>query len=172
MPFRLFQHIVVWGRLVFVIVRFAIILPHRVILEFVPHQNASEIGMAVEVQFRRDRKFPAPEIPRSATSASAMAIACFRGAIGRAHPDDYRSMSSGDGIQMVNRFEITARITSSLVLIVFFNTIDNLLHLHRLFDCPIEPIDPSYIGTKIQSQLRIRPAKASAISTACSLSIN
>ena len=69
-------------------------------------------------------------------------------------------MSSGDGIQMVNRFQITRNYLLACLIDFFFNTIDNLLHLHRLFDCPIEPIDPGYIGTKIQSQLRIVAQKA------------
>ena len=61
---------------------------------------------------------------------------------------------------MVNRFQITRNYLLACLIHFFFNTIDNLLHLHRLFDCPIEPIDPGYIGTKIQSQLRIVAQKA------------
>ena len=48
MPLRFFQHIVVRCRFVFVIVRFTIIFAHRKILELVPHQDAAQIGMAVE----------------------------------------------------------------------------------------------------------------------------
>src|ERR1043166_7205612 len=44
----LFQHLIVGRRFVFVIVRFAIIFAHWIILEFIPHQNPPEIGMAVE----------------------------------------------------------------------------------------------------------------------------
>src|SRR5439155_13058522 len=48
MLFRSFQNVVMWRRLVLVIVWFAIILPHRIILELVPHQNASQIRVAIE----------------------------------------------------------------------------------------------------------------------------
>jgi hypothetical protein len=48
MLLRFLQHFVVRRRLVFVIVRLAIIFPHRVIFELIPHQDAAQIGMTVE----------------------------------------------------------------------------------------------------------------------------
>src|SRR5439155_13324782 len=42
------QDVVVRRRLVFVIVRLTIILPHRVIFELIPHQDTPQIGMTVE----------------------------------------------------------------------------------------------------------------------------
>ena len=46
---RFFQNVVVRRWFVFVIVRFAIVFAHREIGEFIPHQDATQIGMAVEV---------------------------------------------------------------------------------------------------------------------------
>ena len=115
--------------------------------------------MAVEVNSVEIENFPLLKF-RAPPHRRQRWQSCFRGAIGRAHPNNYRSMSSGDGIQMVNRFQITRNYLLAYLIDFFFNTIDNLLHLHRLFDCPIEPIDPGYIGTKIQSQLRIVAQKA------------
>ena len=43
-----FQHFIVRRRLVFVIVGLDVILAHGVVLELVPHQNAAQVGMAVE----------------------------------------------------------------------------------------------------------------------------
>src|SRR5437016_2546133 len=48
MLFRLFQHVIVRRRLPFVIVRLAIIFSHWVIDKFVPHQNPTQIRMAIE----------------------------------------------------------------------------------------------------------------------------
>ena len=48
MPFGLFEHLVVSCRLVFVIVRLDVVLPHWVIFKTFPHQDAAEIGMTVE----------------------------------------------------------------------------------------------------------------------------
>src|ERR1051325_7378310 len=45
---RLFQHVVVRRWLVFVIVRLDVILAHREILETIPHEDAPQVGMAVE----------------------------------------------------------------------------------------------------------------------------
>ncbi len=58
MLFRLLQHIFVRRRLVFVIVRLTIILPHRVIFELVPHQDAAQIGMAFELNTVKIKNFP------------------------------------------------------------------------------------------------------------------
>src|SRR5207245_7340025 len=43
-----FEHVVVRRWLVFVIVRFAIIFAHRMIDKLVPHQDASQIRMAIK----------------------------------------------------------------------------------------------------------------------------
>src|ERR1035441_4773226 len=42
------QHVVMRGRLVFVIIRVHVIPAHRMVLEIVPHQQAPQIGMPVE----------------------------------------------------------------------------------------------------------------------------
>src|SRR4029453_3581913 len=115
--------------------------------------------MAIEVNSVEIENFPLLKF-RAPPHGRQRWQSCFRGAIARAHPNNYRSMSSGDGIQMVNRFQITRNYLLACLIDFFLNTIDNLLHLHRLFDCPIGPIDPGYIGTKIQSQLRIVAQKA------------
>src|SRR6266480_7576121 len=49
MPFRSLQHLIMRRRLVFVVVGLAIIFTHWKIFEFVPHQNAAQIGMSVEI---------------------------------------------------------------------------------------------------------------------------
>src|SRR6266480_3387141 len=48
MLFRSLQHVVMRRWFVFIIVGLAIIFAHRVIDKFVPHQNASQIRVAVE----------------------------------------------------------------------------------------------------------------------------
>src|SRR6266508_4319194 len=48
MLFCALEHIVVRRRLVFVVVRLAIIFAHWMINKFIPHQNAPQIGMVVE----------------------------------------------------------------------------------------------------------------------------
>ena len=46
---RALEHFVVRRRLVFVIVRLDVILAHRMIGKLIPHQDAAQIGMAVEM---------------------------------------------------------------------------------------------------------------------------
>ena len=58
MLLRLLEHVVVRSRLVFVIVRFAIIFAHRVIDKFVPHQNPSQIRVAIEANTVEVKNFP------------------------------------------------------------------------------------------------------------------
>src|SRR6266705_2964263 len=58
MLLRLLEHVIVRSRLVFVIVRFAIIFAHRVIDKFIPHQNAPQIGMAIEANTIEVENFP------------------------------------------------------------------------------------------------------------------
>src|ERR1700750_1630725 len=48
MLLRALQNFVVRRRLVFVIVRLPVIFSHREIFEFVPHQDAAQIGVTVE----------------------------------------------------------------------------------------------------------------------------
>src|SRR5207248_7728575 len=83
----------------------------------------------------------------------------FRGAIGRAHPNNHRSMFPCDRIQMIDGFEVTGNYLLAYLIDFLFNPIDSLLHLHCLLDCPIEPIDAGNIRAKIESQLRIVPQK-------------
>src|ERR1700733_560199 len=47
-PLRLLQHSIMRRRLILVVVRFHIILAHRMVFKFVPHQYAPQIGMAFE----------------------------------------------------------------------------------------------------------------------------
>ena len=46
---RFREDFVVGRRLIFVVVGLDVILPHRVVGEFVPHEDAAKVGMAVEV---------------------------------------------------------------------------------------------------------------------------
>src|SRR5438445_5076761 len=55
---RLLEHVVMRSRLVFVIVRFAIIFAHRVIDKFIPHQNPPQIRVAIEVNTVEIKDFP------------------------------------------------------------------------------------------------------------------
>ena len=54
MRLRLVAHIIVRRGLVFVVVRLLVILPHRVILEAIPHQDASQIRMPTEAEVMKD----------------------------------------------------------------------------------------------------------------------
>src|SRR5689334_23200928 len=48
MFFRSFQDLIMWRRLVFVVIRLAIIFAHRIIGKLIPHQNPPQIGMSLE----------------------------------------------------------------------------------------------------------------------------
>ena len=48
MLFRFLQHLVMRRGFPFVIVRLTVILPHRMILKLVPHQDSSQIRMTLE----------------------------------------------------------------------------------------------------------------------------
>src|SRR6266853_596720 len=48
MAFGLLQDFIMRGRLVFVIVRLDVVFAHGMVFEFVPHQDAAQIRVAVE----------------------------------------------------------------------------------------------------------------------------
>src|SRR6266700_569929 len=106
MLLRLLEHVVMRRRLVFVIVRFAIIFAHRIIPKLVPHQNASQIGMSFETNTGEIEnlallKFCAAPDGRERWQARAAR------AVRRPHSTHDRTVFVGHRVKVINRFEIT-----------------------------------------------------------------
>ena len=154
MLFRLLQHVVVRRRFVFVIVRLAIILAHRIILELVPHQNAPQIRMAVEanaveIENLALLKFRAPPDRRERRQTRALR------AIGRAHANDHRPVFQRHRVEVIDRFEIAGKEFLLRFFDFLFHALDDLLHLHFLRHRAIEPIDAGHVRAVIEAQRRI-----------------
>src|SRR5947208_1928141 len=49
MLFCPFQYFVVWSWLILEVIRLHIVFPHRMIFEFVPHQDPTQVGMTFEM---------------------------------------------------------------------------------------------------------------------------
>src|SRR5437763_6797265 len=152
------QHVVVRCGLVFVIVRFAIILPHWVIFKLIPHQDAPQIRMALEPNAVKIGNFPllkfcaAPDWCERRQPRSGCAISST-------HSNNYRSMFLPDRVQMIDRFEIAGNFLLLCYFLFLFLSLYNPFHLHFFFHYAIEPIDTGCIVAEAETQCRIVPQK-------------
>ena len=130
MSLRFLQHIVVRSWLVFVIVRFSIILAHRMIFELVPHQNPAQIGMAVEpdsVQIENLTllKFCTPPGRRERGQASILCTVCGL------HSNDDRSVFVRHRVEVINSFKEAGNFFLGRFNDLFLFSIDDFFYLHR-----------------------------------------
>src|SRR5437879_5575672 len=140
MSLRLLQHIVVRSRLVFVIVWFTIILPHWVIFELIPHQDAPHIGMALKPNTVKIENFAllkfctAPDWCERRQPRSGCAISST-------HSNNYRSMFLRDRIQVIHHFEIASDFLLLSFLHFLFRSLYNLSDLHFFCLHLIQPLE-------------------------------
>ena len=154
MLLRSFQHVIVRRRLVFVIVRLAIIFAHREVFELVPHQNPPQIWMAVELDSIEVKNFPLLKF-RAPPNRSERRQSHAVGAIGRAHPNDDRPVLVRYRVEVINRFEIAGNCFLNRLVNFLFHAVDDGFYLCRFLYDLIEPINAGRIRTEIESQRRV-----------------
>ena len=153
MLLRFFQHVVVRRWFVFVIVRFAIIFAHRKIGEFIPHQDAAQIGMAVEVDAVEIEDLAFLKFRAAPDRSERGKQRAFCAIVG-SQPDDNRPMFVRHRVKVINRLEITGKKFLLRLLDFLFLAFDHLFHLHLFLHRAIEPIDAGHVGAVIEAQGR------------------
>src|SRR5947207_564654 len=95
---------------------FTIILPHWVIFELIPHQDAPHIGMTVEANAVQIEDFSLLKFC-AAPNGSERRQPRFSCAISSAHSNNHRPMFLRDRVEVINGFEIT----ENCLLLGFFH---------------------------------------------------
>lgn len=107
MLLRPFQNFVVRRRLIFIVVRLDVIFAHRMILKIVPHENAAQIGVAVEDDAVKVENFALLKLA-AAPDGRERGDVIFVRAIRRALAEDDRPVLQRHRIKVIDGFE-TAR---------------------------------------------------------------
>src|SRR5258705_3349079 len=124
----------------FVIIRLAIIFAHRIVFELVPHQYPAQIGMTVEPDAIEIEDLALLELGTAPDRRQRWQVGTVC-TISRAHANDYRAVSIGHRVNVINRLEIPGNLLLSGLDDLFFLTVDNLLYLRCFLHDAIDPID-------------------------------
>src|SRR5204863_2880821 len=137
--------------LIFVVIRFDVILPHWIVLEAVPHQDTSLVGVpleidAVEVEYFAFLKFAAT--PDRGKRGHRHSI----GTVGGALPENDVPVFLLHGLQMINHFEEPGYLSFGGLLHFLFHAVDDLFDLRFDFLHAVWPIHARDVGSVVQTQ--------------------
>ena len=149
-----FQDFIVRGRFPFEIVRRNVILAHRMIFEFVPHQNPPQIGMPVEMDAVEIEDFALLKFGAAPHRGERWQMRPIY-AIRRPHSNNERTVFEFHRVEVINRLEISGNFLLAGLVDFFFNAVDDLFHLGRFLHRSIQPIDAGDIRAKIKTQGRM-----------------
>ncbi len=162
MLFGPLQHVIVRRRLVLEIVGLHVVLAHGVVLEFIPHQQAAQIGMAGKDDAVEIEDFALLKLRRAPDGRERRQLDLV-GAICCAHAEDDRTVLFGDREEVIDSLKIAGLDTLARLVDGFFDllldTVDGLRdgarHFYFFADLLVEPVDAGDVGEEIEGQFRI-----------------
>src|SRR5678809_1209958 len=93
------------GGLVFKIIRIDVVLPHRVIFEFIPHQDSAEVWMGIESNAEKVKYFAFLEFGGTPNGGQRGQVHIVR-SVASAESQDDRAMLELHGVKMVDDFQV------------------------------------------------------------------
>ncbi len=123
------QDFVVRRRLVFVIVRLDVVPAHGVVLETIPHQDAAQIGMAVEDDAVEVEDFPLLKFGAAPDGSERGQMDPFAAIFG-AHAENDGTVLFLHREEVVDDFKIADGVGFADLFNLLFNAVDNLFHFY------------------------------------------
>ena len=140
--------------LILVIIRLHVILPHRVVLKTIPHQNPPQVRVpveehAVEVEHLALLKLRAA--PQRRERRDPHRVRAAR----RALAEDDRPVLQRHRIEVIHRFEVAGALGLLHLLDLLLHAVHHLLDLHLLGQLRIEVINPRDVRAIVETELGV-----------------